>query len=301
MSSTPPAERRDPPAPVFSVIVPVRDDTERLLRCVEALRSQTFPADQTEVVVVDNASDVPVAGALPALPGWLAVDVESSGGSYAARNRGLSRARGRFLAFTDADCVPRPDWLSSAWDALAALGPGTVLAGRVAVFAAQEPPTAAERYEQRFAFPQESYVRRAHFGVTANLVIPAHVMRAVGPFRADLHSGGDLEWGQRCVAAGYALEYRPEMVIEHPARRSLAQLAQKSRRVVRGAARAHDWRLRWVARFVVRQSWFLLKAVVQAARADEPTLRARLELVGVTVFVRLMHIVALGEALRTRS
>lgn len=286
--------------PVFSVIIPVRNDLDRLRRCLDALWSQTFPLDRVEIIVVDNGSDVPVTSALPSIPGGIWVGVEPNGGSYAARNLGISRARGSFLAFTDADCLPRPEWLETAWQTFQRVGDRIVLAGRIDVFPAHEEPTAVERYERLFAFPQESYVRCRNFGVTANLIVPASVMREVGSFRKDLHSGGDREWGERCHAAGYSLAYEPEMVVGHPARRSLAQMAEKSRRVVDGLALVHARRVGWALRYGVLQTWYLLKAIVRAAQVDEPSLRGRVEVIAVAAFVRVMHVIALGETMRGR-
>jgi GT2 family glycosyltransferase len=43
--------------------------------------------------------------------GARSVVLDARGGPGAARNRGAAEARGAFLAFTEDDCVPEPDWL----------------------------------------------------------------------------------------------------------------------------------------------------------------------------------------------
>lgn len=224
--------------PVVSVIIPVRDDAAGLRACLEALAAQDLPAAQREILVVDNGSAEDLSGAIP--PGLAGVRVlrEERPGSYAARNLGLRHAQGQVLAFTDADCRPAPDWLSTAVAALRTDPEMGAMAGRVEVFpATADRPRMAERYEMRFAFPQELYVRDHRYGVTANLVARREVMDRVGPFDATLASGGDLDWGRRAHAAGYRITYRPDVVVRHPARATLRELRAKARRTLRGAVR----------------------------------------------------------------
>src|ERR1044071_6513252 len=96
--------------PFVSVIVPVWNDSARLDRCLRALEEQTYPGDLYEVVVVDNGSDEPL-GPVIERHGRASLVRETKPGSYAARNTGLAHARGEVVAFTDADCLPAPDWI----------------------------------------------------------------------------------------------------------------------------------------------------------------------------------------------
>ncbi|MDD9205639.1 glycosyltransferase, partial [Georgenia sp. 10Sc9-8] len=57
-----------PPLPTVSVVVPVRNDVERLRRCLDLLRRQDYPPDRYEVIVVDNNSTDDIAGAVPSDP-----------------------------------------------------------------------------------------------------------------------------------------------------------------------------------------------------------------------------------------
>ncbi|MEM8761253.1 MAG: glycosyltransferase family A protein, partial [Pseudomonadota bacterium] len=103
--------------PGISVIIPVFNDAGGLARCLDALARQTDAAP-FEVIVVDNGSDPPLDPAtLPALPS-LRLIRETAPGSYAARNAGIAAARAAILAFTDADCRPRPDWLAAGHAAI---------------------------------------------------------------------------------------------------------------------------------------------------------------------------------------
>jgi glycosyltransferase involved in cell wall biosynthesis len=221
-------------APVMSVIIPVYNDREGLRVCLEALALQTWPHDRLEVLVVDNGSREPIAD-LTARFGFVRLLSESEPGSYAARNRGLTEARGQLLAFTDADCLPAPTWLEEGARALLEHGGPVVLAGRVEVFA-QDParPTLAEEYELALAFTQRSNARRKHFGVTANLFTTRAAFERVGPFDTRLKSGGDKEWGQRAFAQGVPVAYCDSAVVRHPARRSVRELCQKRARQAGG-------------------------------------------------------------------
>ena len=229
-----------PEQPRVSVVIPVHDDPDGLLACLDHLRRQDYPHHLLEVLVVDNASTTPVAAAIErarfdADGITLCVLSEPTPGSYAARNAGVAVATGEVIAFTDADCLPRPDWVS---EAVGQVGDPTVgeLAGRVEVVT--RPPgsrSGAEVYDLVHGFPQRYYVENLRFGVTANVVTRRDVLDAVGPFAA-VRSGGDRDWGQRVAAAGYRVVYAPAAVVEHPARRTLSEICGKARRTRRGHA-----------------------------------------------------------------
>ena len=78
---------------------------------------------------------------------------ESRPGSYAARNKALSIAKGNIIAFTDSDCIPDKDWLKNGVDALKSNNVSRI-GGAVEVFAG-ESPNIAEVYDLIFAFPQQ--------------------------------------------------------------------------------------------------------------------------------------------------
>src|SRR5438094_5967887 len=42
--------------PMVSVIIPVKDDAERLAVCLQSLREQDYPANRLEILVIDNGS-----------------------------------------------------------------------------------------------------------------------------------------------------------------------------------------------------------------------------------------------------
>jgi glycosyltransferase involved in cell wall biosynthesis len=91
----------------ISVVIPVKDDSRQLERCLAALHRQTRPAD--EIVVVDNgSSDNSAAVAREA--GAVVVFV-AGGGIPAASAAGYDAASGAVIARLDADCEPAIDWL----------------------------------------------------------------------------------------------------------------------------------------------------------------------------------------------
>ena len=84
-------------------------------RCLAALRGQTLPVEQWDLLIVDNRSDRPVASAIDL--SWHAnarVVCESTLGLTPARLRGIRERRADLLVFVDDDNVLAPDYLQRA-------------------------------------------------------------------------------------------------------------------------------------------------------------------------------------------
>ena len=100
-------------APTVSVITPVYNAKKYIERCVESMRGQTFSA--FEAIFIDDAS---TDGSYECLVDYSKADPrirvirqEINSGQGAARNIGMDTARGKYLAFLDADDAYAPDFL----------------------------------------------------------------------------------------------------------------------------------------------------------------------------------------------
>src|SRR5690606_33493940 len=98
----------------ISVIIPTYHDWARLILCVEALKNQSFPQEDFEVLIVNNDPLDKVPAGFPIFPNFSIINEEKPG-SYAARNSAIKIAKGEILAFTDSDCIPDKDWLQNAY------------------------------------------------------------------------------------------------------------------------------------------------------------------------------------------
>jgi len=219
----------------FTVVIPVYNDNAGLSRCLDALARQTYSKERFEVVVVDNGSDVPIDAVAPETLNVRFLS-ESTPGSYAARNHGAGNADGRFLAFTDADCIPAHDWLEAADSLLERSSHEAVVGGAVEMFIPEDQErNATALYDLIVGLRQEKYLREQGFLITANLIVPVSIFNKVGTFRQDLFSGGDVEWCRRVASRKISMEFSSVMVVYHPVRSSMRDLRKKVLRVTQGA------------------------------------------------------------------
>jgi cellulose synthase/poly-beta-1,6-N-acetylglucosamine synthase-like glycosyltransferase len=151
-------------------------------------------------------------------------------GSYAARNAGVTEAIGQYIFFIDADCRPHVSWLTEGLAAFDKDPDCHRIAGAVIV----EPESGVwngwSLYDSVFNLCQENYVRKG-FAVTANLAVRRELFEKVGLFLEASFSGEDKEWSRRASAAGVPLIYLGSMSVQHPARATFIECAQKRRRL----------------------------------------------------------------------
>ncbi|MBW6512542.1 MAG: glycosyltransferase [Desulfuromonadaceae bacterium] len=274
---------------VMSVIIPTYRDWARLALCLDALRGQTLSPDRFEIIVVNNdpADVLPPGYAFPVNATLL---TEVRPGSYAARNRGVSASKGDILAFTDADCQPRPDWLASVLRCLEEHQEVTRIGGKVELMLPTDQAlSAVQMYEKVFGFRQQDYVKEQGMAATANMIARRSVFDLVGEFDEGLMSGGDAEWGLRAQRAGSKIIYCDDCVVHHPPRASFAAVVQKSRREVGGQFQLNA-DAPFAARLVDVLSGFLppLRSIGKVLFNKNFTLRERSIAIGLRYVLRVI-------------
>lgn len=266
----------------ISVIIPVYHDWRRLLLCIDALKCQSVPADNFEVIIVNNdPQDIFPEGLC--LPENFNIINEKKVGSYAARNAGLSVAVGNIIAFTDSDCTPDPDWLRNSVEYLK--NRADRVAGEITLFYQNEKKlTASEIYEKVYAFRQDKAAKNG-VSATANLIVWRIVIDKVGYFDEKLLSGGDTEWNKRATLAGFNIVYGENCVVKHPARHSLKNIVDKRRRVVGGNFTSHGVNLG----FLLKGFFPPVKAFQDLKNRSDLTLKEKIISVGVLYILKMVH------------
>jgi mycofactocin system glycosyltransferase len=227
----------------ITVVIPVRDRTELLDRCLASV------GPDPPVVVVDDGSRDPAAVAEVCRRHGARLQVRAvNGGPAAARNDGLAHLDSELVAFLDSDCVVAPGWLAplvQMFDdpAVGAVAPRIRPAGT--------PGAARDRFNRARSpldmGPQPSGVgpdRPVRYVPTAALV--ARRLALAEGFDPDLRFGEDVDLVWSVVDAGWQVRYLPSVEVEHHAPGSWSGLLRRRFRYGTSAgplARRHPGRL----------------------------------------------------------
>lgn len=205
MSATDPAAL----ALLFSVVVPTRGESARLLALADALARQGLARERWEIVVVpDGVALAPdVLGRLERLGARVSATAARRGPG-AARNHGAALARGAWLAFTEDDVTPAPDWLERAAARLEAEPALDVLEGRTVKPGGR--PVHRQSQDAPLYLPTNLFVRREAFA-RAGGYCEDFFDAALGVyFREDADLGWTLE------EAGARVGREPGVLVTHP-------------------------------------------------------------------------------------
>jgi cellulose synthase/poly-beta-1,6-N-acetylglucosamine synthase-like glycosyltransferase len=105
----PPDSRGKMSQPRVSVVIPVKNEADKIGRCLEAVLSQSL--QPFEVIVVDGHSTDGTVEEVKKFPVKLLYEEYHTRGG--ARQVGVDSAQGEYVAFSDASCIPDKEWLSS--------------------------------------------------------------------------------------------------------------------------------------------------------------------------------------------
>lgn len=97
-----------------SVVIPTYKRPGLLRHCLTCLKNQDLPAEDFEVLVVSDGPDSNTEAMVQQMDGNIHfIQLHKKQGPAAARNLGWKNAHGHLVAFTDDDCLPSTNWLST--------------------------------------------------------------------------------------------------------------------------------------------------------------------------------------------
>jgi GT2 family glycosyltransferase len=195
---------------LISIIIPTFNRNELLSQCLSCLES---PGNATysqyfEVIVTDDSKDDCaknlIAVKFPSVK-WTSGPKK---GPAANRNHGASRATGKWLLFTDDDCLPQENWVGSYLDAI-----------NTSDYQVLEGKTIADRPKARY--DEESPINMEGNNLwSCNYAITKTFFDKVGRFDSGFPFAAmeDTDFYQRVLRYSKIL-FLPEALVVHPWRR----------------------------------------------------------------------------------
>ncbi|MBC8258295.1 MAG: glycosyltransferase family 2 protein [SAR324 cluster bacterium] len=193
---------------IFSIVIPTYNSALLLSRCLEALEKQSAPKSEFEVTVADDGSTDETVEMLRQFQArtelkfqWTTIQNAGPGN---ARNAGVAVSSGSWIGFMDADVIPRHDWVASALKQLK-LNPDA---------GAFEGSTEVTQRNRATPFTHQTENTDGGRYPTCNFLVRRSLAHFHPAYRIPFREDTDLAFS--ILAAGYAIIFVPELVVEHP-------------------------------------------------------------------------------------
>lgn len=230
--------------PKVSVVVPIYNGENDLPDLINCLKSQTYPIEQVDYFLVDNASSdrtsTIIQNAAQNFPKIYYLAETKIQSSYAARNAGIRAARSEIIAFTDADCRPQPQWLTQLIVPFQDANIG-IVAGEIVGLPGE---TILEKYAEKQDTLSQKYTLKHPFcpyGQTANLAIKKEIFTQIGLFRPYLTTGGDADICWRIQReTDWKIQFAPNAIVQHRHRSTLTEFQSQWRRYGKSNRYLHE-------------------------------------------------------------
>jgi len=194
------------PSPLVSVIIPVRDGSRYLVDALTSVQAQEMGSDIEVLVIDDGSSDSSADIARAVFPSAIVIG-QAALGCGVARNHGVLRSRGRYLAFLDSDDLWEEGKLKRQLTFLDDNPEVDAVFGAISEFVSPEFDT-----NQVVRAP----TRRVSSGrIPSSLLIRRAAYARVGPFAPDVGSAAEfVDWYARAADVGITMADIPDVVAQ---------------------------------------------------------------------------------------
>lgn len=208
--------------PYISVVIAAWNEEPYVPRAIAALKRQSIPRSEFEIIVIDNASDDGTFVAATSA-GADRVFSEPTRGTNIARQAGFLKSVGKIVAFLDADCEPPPDWLMRVSRALSKDGVAAVSGPYDYGF--RNIKKFADRFYAHFCFAHAHWFLPIFFrkpvGIirAGNFAVRRSVLEDIGGLPPRTFWGDDTAIAMAIVCGGKFVRYDPSLVVKSSPRR----------------------------------------------------------------------------------
>ncbi len=230
-----------------SIVIPTKNEGDIIERCLSSIQKMDYSREEYEVIIVDGYStdnSVEIAKKY-----GCKVIYENSGVIGGARNIGVEHSRGKYIVFTDADCIVERRWLKKLLknfedsNVVSVGGPnitpdddndfakcvGTVL-------------SLLSKVGARYGF-NENAVREIYHNPTCNVAYRKDYFKEVGGFNEKLVTCDDEELDYRLREKRYKILYVPDLGVLHYRRSTWRKMIKMA--FTYGVGRMQAIKLHW--------------------------------------------------------
>lgn len=190
-----------------SVIIPFCNRARYIDETIRSVLAQTVKP--LEIIIVNDGSS---ESARRHLDRWASqcqiVDLERNAGPSVARNEGIRRARGEFVAFLDDDDLWLSHKLETQLNYMRSHANCAVVCSMVLTICPDGPDSLSSNLPLLWALPQA--LSMGHFVILSTCLVRTQVARSLAGFDRKLRAAEDIDFTIRCCAAGYRIESIPE-------------------------------------------------------------------------------------------
>lgn len=202
----------------ISVIISTFNRQEKVSETIRCFSDQTVPAEDYEIIVVDNGSKV----AVKLSENLRQKDVrlirfETNQERSKSRNTGVDAASGKFVFFSDDDMIVKPDFLShhlaahEEWNNLLAIGK--------IILPPEKLSDPGIRYRQTLEMDgiptKRGLVSQPNFATAANMSISREAYLKLDGFDPEMAGIEDQDFAMRHTKNGGKIAFLPEAVAIH--------------------------------------------------------------------------------------
>jgi len=175
--------------PLATIILPAKNEELFLAETLQAIQFLDYEREKIEIIVVNNGS-TDNTKEISEIYGAKVIDVTTATVGK-LRNIGAQSAKGKILAFLDADCVPSQDWLKNACALLAK--EDCVTGCKVSL------PVNATWIEKAWYPEGHEGRRQVKYINSGNLLLRKETFFRIGGFDDSLIAGEDAEFCARAI------------------------------------------------------------------------------------------------------
>lgn len=229
--------------PFVSIIIPVRNEEKNLPRLFKSLSLLDYPKNKLEIIIVDGCSSDQTVALAKKYRAKIISNPEIIRG--AGCQIGIEVAKGKLVAFTDADCTVPSHWLKGLIkffhkdDLVAGVGGPNLTPKDDSRFAQAvgDVLTLLTKAGSRYGL-QSQETREIYHNPGCNVVYRKKAILQAGGFNCDLITCEDEELDYRLREKGFKLLFVPNISVNHYRRFNYRGIFNQSFRFALGRAQA---------------------------------------------------------------